>query len=252
MLYGFDKRAKEFKDLSAAGCLAQSHIFYGDPQIGKTAFARGLAFFLETGEFAASSKILSDFLEIWPEEEKEEIGIDAVRRLKHFLSETPLVSLRRSVIVPEAERLTIEAQAALLKIVEEPPAEALIVLVLPNPDFLAPALVSRCQKTYFPRLAQAELERILCKEYKAVPIEAKKTAAESFGRLGRALGILGYNEKKQGGPAEYFESKIVAGFKKLPGSITKMEWLLEREAALKRLNLNTGLQQRAAEQFMNN
>lgn len=253
MLYGFDKKIGEFKTLAKNNRLSQSYIFYGDPQIGKAAFARQLAVFLETGEFVAATKILTDFLEIEPEPDKEAIGIEAANSVREFLFQKPFISSRRTVIVPEAERLTDEAQAALLKIVEEPPRESLIILILPNPEFLTAALVSRCQKIYFPRLSWKELETFLVRDFKIEPAAAKKAAIASFGRLGRALALIGYNDTKVSGPGDYFEKKIIAGWEKMAAGAGsgKMAWLLAREAAIGRLNLNVGLQQRAAEEFFN-
>lgn len=251
MLYGFDKRIKEFRALVANNQLGQSYIFFGDPQIGKASFARNLAYFLETGDFNQSEKALIDYFEVVPESEKNSIGIEAVSQIKAFLSETALISSRRTVIVPEAERLTDEAQAALLKIVEEPPQNALIVLVLPDPIFLTPPLASRCQKIYFPRMSSKEVADILIDSYKIEAGMAKKAALESFGRLGRALAILGYNKDSQSPNADYFGEKIAAMGKRLPFDSEKLSWLLAREASLKRFNLNANLQQRAAEQILN-
>ncbi|MDP1706851.1 MAG: hypothetical protein Q8L36_03480 [bacterium] len=252
MLYGFDKRIEEFKALIANDQLAQSYVFFGDPQIGKAFFARNLAYFLEVGDFNQSEKALIDYLEVIPELEKDSIGIEAVGRIKAFFSETPLISARRTVIVPEAERLTDEAQAALLKIVEEPPQGALIILVLPDPIFLTPPLASRCQKIYFPRMSSKEVADVLTNDYKIETTEAKKAALGSFGRLGRALAILGYNKDSQPLKADYFGEKIAAMGKRLPMGSEKLSWLLAREASMKRFNLNANLQQRAAEQYLTN
>ncbi|MDP2705803.1 MAG: hypothetical protein Q8O49_01185 [bacterium] len=251
MLYGFNKRIEEFKALIANDQLAQSYVFFGDPQIGKASFARNLAYFLETGDFNQSEKALIDYLEVIPEPEKDSIGIEAVGRIKAFFSETPLISARRTVIVPEAERLTNEAQAALLKIVEEPPVGALIILVLPDPIFLTPALASRCQKVYFPRMSLNELENVLIDNYKIEAQAAKRAALGSFGRLGRALAILGYNKDSQPPNTDYFGEKIALMGKRLPFGSEKLSWFLAREASIKLFNLNANLQQRAAEQILN-
>jgi len=48
------------------------------------------------------------------------------------------------VVIFEAQRLTIAAQNALLKILEEPPGQLVIILTVPNPKLLLPTVVSRC------------------------------------------------------------------------------------------------------------
>ncbi len=250
MLWGFDNKIKEFKNLAAAGQLGQSYVFFGDSQIGKFAFAKALAVFLETGEFGETSKTLLDYQEIQPDEEKGSIALETVNQVKGFLFERPFASLRRTAIINESDKLTPEAQAALLKIVEEPPADGLIILIAPDPSVLLPALASRCQRVYFPRLAKKEIEEILIKEYSIKPETAQSAAIKSFGRLGRALVLVGYNDK--GGEKDYFEEKILALWERMPIGASKLAWLLGRATSAKRFNVNVNLQQRAAEQYLTN
>lgn len=73
------------------------------------------------------------------------IGIAEVRELSQWLNLKPYQSKKKAAIIFEAEKLTIEAQSALLKNLEEPPANTFIILVTPNADVLLPTIVSRCQ-----------------------------------------------------------------------------------------------------------
>ena len=73
------------------------------------------------------------------------IGIAQVRELEHGLRLKPLNSEVKAVIVHPAELLTVEAQNALLKNLEETSDNTIIILTAPQVDFLLPTIVSRCQ-----------------------------------------------------------------------------------------------------------
>lgn len=73
------------------------------------------------------------------------IGIAEVRQTIKFLSQKPTQSPNNIIVFYNAHLLTIPAQNAILKILEEPPANSLIYLVTDNPDQLLPTILSRCQ-----------------------------------------------------------------------------------------------------------
>lgn len=85
-----------------------------------------------------------DVLEIIPE---ISIGIDDIRQIKTFLSRKPLGSSPNTVIIRNAEKLTLPAQNSLLKTLEEPPGNSEIYLVTNYPDQLLPTILSRVQIT---------------------------------------------------------------------------------------------------------
>lgn len=71
--------------------------------------------------------------------------IDQIRQLQHQLQLKSYHSQMRLAVIDQAEKLTIPAQNALLKLLEEPPAHAIIILASPTADLLLPTVVSRCQ-----------------------------------------------------------------------------------------------------------
>lgn len=77
-------------------------------------------------------------------EEGTTIGIDAVRPIAPLLSIRPVAGKRRAVIIRRAHTMTVEAQNALLKTLEEPPQEAIIILETDHPETLLPTILSRC------------------------------------------------------------------------------------------------------------
>ena len=83
----------------------------------------------------------SNLFEIHPE---TSIGIDEIRQIQHFLSRKS-TSGENLIILHEAHSLTIPAQNAFLKTLEEPPANTNIYLITSYPDQLLPTIISRCQ-----------------------------------------------------------------------------------------------------------
>ena len=79
-------------------------------------------------------------------EGKKTIGIDQVRTALKYLSEKPFQNKYKAVVVEQAQKLTTDAQNALLKVLEEPPSYASIILCTRTEEELLPTVVSRCQK----------------------------------------------------------------------------------------------------------
>ena len=78
-------------------------------------------------------------------EKPNSIGIDEIRgQLINDVGIRPYESPYKIYIVNDADKLTLQAQNALLKTIEEPPAYAVILLLADNPDALLPTITSRC------------------------------------------------------------------------------------------------------------
>lgn len=89
----------------------------------------------------------TDILHINPD---PSIGIDEIRQIQFFLSRKPIQSDHNTVIIHQAHLLTLPAQHALLKTLEEPPPGTLIYLVTNQPGSLLPTILSRVQITDLP------------------------------------------------------------------------------------------------------
>jgi replication-associated recombination protein RarA len=91
------------------------------------------------------------------------ISIEAIRGLQKFLQlkTTGDRQLRRAVIIEYAHSLTTEAQNAFLKLLEEPPADTLIVLTASSPRSLRPTILSRMQTITVHVPSEEQLEPML-------------------------------------------------------------------------------------------
>lgn len=159
MIIGHEGTISDFKDLITRGRLGHGYIFFGPAMVGKRTIALGLGHFLEKGVFEPESEteVLQDlkvidvaFMKLLNEDASGgSIGVDAVREIKNFLWQKPNTSVRRTLIIDNADLLTTEAQNALLKITEEPPSSSLLILVTSDVESLLPTIVSRLPKIYF-------------------------------------------------------------------------------------------------------
>ncbi len=137
---------KDFQKLIKGNNLAHGYLFFGhESAVERLAFAKELANHFENKKWASAEKPLLDCRLI---DAREEGGIDFVREASHFLWQKPVVSPKRTLIVDRADELTLPAQNALLKITEEPPPHALILLLARNPEALLTPVQSRFQKVF--------------------------------------------------------------------------------------------------------
>lgn len=143
---------KDFKKLIENKDLAQGYLLFGHESAAeKLLFTKELANFFESKKWEAGDRVLSDALFL--DSQAGDGGIDMVRAASSFLWQKPVVSQRRTLVIANADRLTIQAQSAILKIAEEPPANALIILIVKDPEALLPAVVSRFQKIFIAKSA---------------------------------------------------------------------------------------------------
>lgn len=146
----------------AAGRLPHALLLSGPAGLGKLEFARLLARSLlceqtEQGLPCGSCRgcqLLAagthpDFQAVQPEEEGKEITIGLIRDLLAWQALTPQYGRARVVIIEPADRMNINAANALLKTLEEPGRDALLLLVTARPAALLPTIRSRCQQLPF-------------------------------------------------------------------------------------------------------
>jgi DNA polymerase-3 subunit delta' len=89
------------------------------------------------------------------------IKINSVRELRKESSLTLFGKGKRVFIIMNAEELNDEASNALLKILEEPHANTMLILTTPQPDKLLPTIISRCQHIRFDLLSEQEIQQAL-------------------------------------------------------------------------------------------
>ena len=116
-----------------------------------------------------------------------EIKIESIRQLQREINFKPYEGKKKVFIIDNAHNLTAEASNAMLKILEEPPPDSLIILISAKPSLLFKTIISRCKILKFLPMKRAGLEEILKKDYRLDNNAAHFLAYFSEGRFGRAL-----------------------------------------------------------------
>jgi DNA polymerase III subunit delta' len=190
---GFLRRAWE------GGRLTHALLFAGPAGVGKLATARGLALGLHCdvapfdacGTCDACRTIAAgthpDVHVIGgPVEDRRDISIEQVRELQRELGFRSMSAHPKIGIVNDAERLTLQAQNALLKTLEEPGGHTVLILVAVNAATLTPTILSRCQRVLFDPLPTTDVLAIL-EAHDRGGTEARALAAFAEGSPGQAL-----------------------------------------------------------------
>lgn len=225
----FAQIKNDFKYLVEHKVLSHAYLFFGGNERDRDhlySFALSLAHFLERNDFRAGGQPLVEVQVI--EKRGETIGIDAVRDMRYFLYQQPVFASRRTAIVRDAEALTPEAQNAILKIAEEPPAHALMLLIARNEENLYETLRSRLQRIYFRAALQEKGED---KRYATAPSLFNETVYED------ALDLS-------------LEAALMRLMKDPIANWKQMKNLLHRLTFIKQFTTNKKLQVRALRQHL--
>ena len=94
-------------------------------------------------------------------------GIDDIRELREKIKLAPMKAKNKVFIIDEVHMLTAEAANALLKILEEPPANTLFILCTTEPDKLPITVISRCTRVQFGTPSQEDIQNKLVRVAKA-------------------------------------------------------------------------------------
>ena len=141
--------------------IAHAYLFSGEQGIGKSSCAVSLAQALNCvhggedgcGECPVCQKIMRfssiDFRMIEPKGAAEVITIDDIRELRREIRLAPVEGKYKVFYIKDADRMNEQSSNALLKVLEEPPEESVLILSTTRPHLLLPTVLSRCQVIYF-------------------------------------------------------------------------------------------------------
>ncbi len=175
-----------------------AYIFHGEAGCGKGTMAElfAMALLCEKGsgepcmECPSCKKALSgnhpDIIKI-RHEKPESIGVDEIRKqLVDDIYIKPFESKYKIYLVPDASMMTVQAQNAILKTLEEPPEYAVIILLADNMEALLPTIVSRCSSVGFQPLSDRMVKEYLLNEMQLSEYYANIYAALAMGKIGSA------------------------------------------------------------------
>ena len=186
--------------------IAHAYLFSGAQGIGKGSCAVSLAQALNCdrggedgcGECPVCQKIMRfrsiDFRRIEPKGAADVITIDDIRELRREIKLAPVEGKYKVFYIKDADRMNEQSGNALLKVLEEPPEESVLILSTTRLHLLLPTVLSRCQVIHFRRLSREEVMKLL-----PPGDRAKFIAGLSEGSLGKALNLMkdGFEERER-------------------------------------------------------
>ena len=120
--------------------------------------------------------------------EKASISVDDIReQLNNDIQIKPYSSEHKVYIIPEANKMTEQAQNALLKTIEEPPAYAVIILLTDNLNALLPTIQSRCVTINTKPISKEEIAGYLVSHLSMEREQAEIAAGFCQGNMGKAI-----------------------------------------------------------------
>ncbi len=131
-----------------------------------------------------------DFLTI-DDPEKKNVPVDLIRKAREDIYIRPNQAQWKIYLFPRAQDMRVEAQNALLKVLEEPPAYGVFILLTDNPEKLLPTVRSRCTLLQMESLPEDILRPRLARQFpQAQPQDIEAAMARSGGWLGQAAALL--------------------------------------------------------------
>ena len=213
-IHGHDAIVERFRRTLETGRLASTYLFVGPSGIGKRRFALQLAHSLLCTEsadvrldpcglcescrlFLSGNHPDLDVVGLRPDKTvlaiSQFVGFDEVLKqeaLCHRIAFKPFYGGRRIAIVADADHFNLESANCLLKTLEEPPPQSLLILIGTSPSRQLPTIRSRAQLVRFQPLDTDTVERILLDEQLMTDRQAARRAAElSEGSVERAVGL---------------------------------------------------------------
>ena len=196
-LYGNRETKDYFSAVIEKDSLSHAYVIEGPAGSGRHTLAVGIACELSP---AAARKIRDgncpDVSLISHEENRKTIGIEAVRTLKEASALAPNELEIKYFIIEEADTMTVQAQNAFLKLLEEPPRDMYMMLLCENSSALLPTVLSRAPLIRMQIFTEDELDRYLsANDKKAAELRRKDADAYNFA-LRSAAGSIGAAKKK--------------------------------------------------------
>ena len=198
-IIGHDMIKEHFKKAIEAQKVSHAYILAGEAGMGRKSLANSFALTLlcEQGKAEpcmkchACKQVLTgnhpDLVYV-THEKPNTIGVDDIRKqINDTIMIRPYSSYYKIYIVDEAEKMTAQAQNALLKTIEEPPSYAVIILLTTNPEAFLPTIISRCVQLKLKPLQDFVVKQYLVESIGVPEANADVYAAFARGNLGKAI-----------------------------------------------------------------
>lgn len=199
---------EHFKNAIAAGKLSHAYILHGERGMGKLNIAKEAAKAIQCESNApektdkigeacgqckschqAESDNQPDIKYVTPA--KKTLGVDDIReQINDDALIKPYGSPYKIYIIPKSDTMTVQAQNALLKTIEEPPSYAIFILLAANTDAFLPTILSRCVMLNAKTVSEGEIVKELKSKFGVGDYDAKVAASFAGGNIGKAEKLI--------------------------------------------------------------
>lgn len=178
---GHEALINNFKQRCLKNTLSHAHLIAGEDGVGKGKLANILAKFILNGDLDREYVDIINY-----SSEKSSFRVDDVRDIIEEVYKKPFEKDKKVIIIHEGNNLTIQAQNALLKTIEEPPKGVYIIILCESLELILDTIKSRCEIYKLKPLTKSELyEYIKIKKFNYDENEIKSAIAFSEGVPGR-------------------------------------------------------------------
>ncbi|MFA6947628.1 MAG: hypothetical protein WCQ72_01465 [Eubacteriales bacterium] len=198
-IYGNEQVKNSLSGDIAANALTHAYIIEGPAGSGRHTLLRGILTALAGEDFRhkITQDITPDVISIAVPKDKKSIGVDDVRAVKEEAYLSPNELEFKAFVINEAALMTVQAQNALLKLLEEPPDNVYFFLICENAAALLPTVRSRAPVLRMQVFGGGELDRYLAENVKkARELKQKDRVSYDFalkmsgGSIGGALSAM--------------------------------------------------------------
>lgn len=266
MILGHERQIKYLEQVLRNGRFAHAYLFSGPEGVGKFTLAKAVAKFFYCQSYRGlgktdecnQCKLIEENLHpqvvildpeqtlVSKKEKRKEIPIGDIRELKRRLAFAPAAEQWRVVIINQADKMSKEAEAAFLKLLEEPGSRVLFILISAFKDSLSSTIISRTQVINFSLVPGKVLALFLKGESKDNRLVSQNFPEENLGgltgeilelargRAGKMLELLGDKNKLEEERkffkeiASLFEKADLAGAFHLAGKIADQDFLRQK------------------------
>lgn len=200
-IIGQEQIKEHLQSALAAGKISHAYIINGEKSSGKEFIAKVFAMalqcekddFIPCQECRSCKQALSgnhpDIIRV-THEKPNTISVDDIRaQINNDVAIKPYSSPYKVYLVNEAERMTVQAQNAILKTLEEPPEYAVIILLTSNVNSLLPTILSRCVVLNMKPVADDAVRRFLMEQMQIPDYKAEVCVAFARGNVGKAKSL---------------------------------------------------------------
>lgn len=201
-IYGNQQAQARLERATLGDAVSHAWLLTGPADIGKTTLALEFARLLQCtaraptnsdpcGECASCRKIAHgahpDVTMVEPKKDERTLKVEIVREMIHMASLAPTEGRWRIFVIPDIERMVPAGMNALLKTLEEPAPQVILLLTSSEPETLLPTVLSRCQIVPMLPISPDEVARALSERWHVPDAEARTLAGLANGRLGWAV-----------------------------------------------------------------